>query len=190
MSLWLDQRLARIVLRAHEPMLAQMRLAWWREQLAIPVRQRPAGDPVLDGIASHWCGHEHAMVAAVDGWECLLNDPPLSAGAAQAFARGRAAPFTALTQMADRSAPRVTGDPPGLVWALVDAGLHIRASEDRATLLALAQGLGKPARAARALRGVAVLDALAQRSLGRGGRPLMQGRGAALIATRAAILGW
>jgi phytoene synthase len=39
----------------------------------------------------------------------------------------------------------------------------------------------------KTLRGLAVLEALALRALRRGGRPLMEGRGAPLTAFRAAI---
>ena len=38
-------------------------------------------------------------------------------------------------------------------------------------------------------KGLAVLGALGLRALKRGGRPLMEGRGAALVALRAAMLG-
>ena len=44
----LDRRLARIVAATTEPMLGQMRLAWWRDILAKPVDERPRGDVVLD----------------------------------------------------------------------------------------------------------------------------------------------
>jgi phytoene synthase len=189
-SLRLDQRLARIVGRAQEAMLARMRLAWWRDMLGVPARERSRGDAVLDAIAQHWQGHEAALAAAVDGWEHMLGEGELDAQAALAFARGRSAPLAAIARLADPS-EHATADPqPGMVWALVDAALHVKAAEERALLLSLAQmePTGK-ARASRSLRGVAVLDALARRSVRRGGRPLMDGRSAALVATRTAIFG-
>ena len=48
----LDGRLARIVSATTEPMLGQMRLAWWRDALGMAVSERPQGDAVLDGIGN------------------------------------------------------------------------------------------------------------------------------------------
>lgn len=182
--LWLDQRLARIVAQTNEPMLGQIRLAWWREMLSKPAPERPQGDCVLDGISRHWLGQEGALSACVDGWERLLDPALLNEAAAREFAAGRAAPFIALSGTRDVAALQA-----GKRWALVDAGLHVETEIERTMLFDLARAVtpGKPL--ARPLRGLAVLDALARRSLARGGRPLMEGRLAALVATRAAILG-
>ena len=73
MALQLDRRLARIVARTTEPMLGQMRLAWWREALAKPPGDRPRGDLVLDGISLHWAGHEAGLLPLVDAWEVLVT---------------------------------------------------------------------------------------------------------------------
>ena len=59
-ALQLDRRLARIVSRTTEPMLGQMRLAWWREALNRPLADRPRGDAVLDAIGRDWAGREAA----------------------------------------------------------------------------------------------------------------------------------
>ena len=47
-ALALDGRIGRMVLGASEPMLGQVRLAWWRDQLGKPIGDRPRGDPLLD----------------------------------------------------------------------------------------------------------------------------------------------
>ena len=47
-ALALDGRIGRMVLGASEPMLGQVRLAWWRDQLGKPIDDRPRGDPLLD----------------------------------------------------------------------------------------------------------------------------------------------
>ncbi len=183
----LDQRLARIVSAATEPMLAQMRLAWWRDMLAKPVEERPTGDAVLDAIGEHWQGREHALTRLVEGWEHLLAEPPLPREAALAFAAARAEPFLVL--------PGDEGEAGDIAisaqrWALVDAAANLSDQDERAMMLDLASKLATRKTALpRALRGLAVLDALALRSLRRGGRPLMEGRGAALTALRAGLLG-
>lgn len=183
----LDMRLARIVAGTSEPMLGQMRLAWWREQLANTPEHRPAGDAVLDGIGVHWQGCEHALIALVDGWEFMLAEELDEAGAS-AFAQGRAAPFVAMGLMAETSNASSV-DAAARRWALVDAAIHIPDGTERRMLLDLASANRKAVRLPRSLRGLAVLDALARRSLRRGGRPLMEGRGASIAAARAAIFG-
>lgn len=179
----LDARLARIVSGTSEPMLGQMRLAWWRDTLRAPVGNRPRGDAVLDRITEHWTGREEALVALVDGWENMLAET-LDEEAASGFADGRAAALAASTGErgeATRDAARR--------WALVDAAVHLPEGGERDILLELAAKVPEPRRLPRSARGIAVLGALAARSLARGGRPLMEGRGAALTAIRTAMIG-
>lgn len=176
-------------MRTSEPMLGQMRLAWWRDALAKPVAERPRGDVVLDGIGEHWGGRENALSEMVDGWEVLLSAERMGRGEAEAFGAARGAFFAALAP--DRSpalAARLAAA--GSRWALADAAAAVSDEEERAALvaagLATAQH-GATERLPRGLRGVAVLDVLATRALKRGGRPLMEGRGASLAALRGAI---
>lgn len=186
----LDRRLARIVSQANEPMLAQMRIAWWRDELGKPPGQRPAGDAVLDAAGSLWAGREFALQALIDGWENLLAEAPLPQHQALGFAAGRAAPFLSLMQDHD-----MEGDPEAVAlaarrWSLADLSAHVSTERERTDLVALGRANGlQPSRLPPAFRGLAVLDALARRSLKRGGRPLMEGRGAALTALRAGLLG-
>jgi phytoene synthase len=187
MVLQLDRRLARIVARTSEPMLGQMRLAWWRDALGRPVAERPRGDAVLDGLGVHWAGREAPLVAMVDGWEVLVTADSLGPDDIAAFACGRGAFFAALTD------DPVLGEglaAAGRCWALADAAAAVSDASERAALVAA--GLSENAGAGRLpgeLRGLAVLAGLARRSLQRGGRPLMEGRGAPLTALRAAIFG-
>lgn len=187
-ALELDRRLARIVARTHEPMLGQMRLAWWREALAKPVAERPRGDAVLDALGAEWQGHEALLAAMVDGWEVLVTADRLGAAEAEQFATGRGAFFTALADEA--SAPPLAARlaAAGERWALADAAAGVSDPAERAVLVEAGLARGKHAEALpRALSGPAVLEALARRALRRGGRPLMEGRGAPLAALMAAI---
>lgn len=176
-------------MRTSEPMLGQMRLAWWRDALARPVKERPRGDLVLDGIGLHWAGRESSLAEMVDGWEVLLSAERLGLGEAEAFGRARGAFFAAL---APDSSPAVATRlaAVGSRWALADAAAAVSDEEERAALVAAAFATaqdGTAPRLLRGFRGVAVLDVLATRALQRGGRPLMEGRGAALAALRGAI---
>jgi 15-cis-phytoene synthase len=186
-ALQLDRRLARIVARTSEVMLGQMRLAWWRDALGKPVAERPRGDAVLDALGEHWAGREAALIAMVDGWEVLVTAETLGTTEITAFGSQRAAFFGALL---DEPGPEISARiaAAGLRWALADAAAGVSDAGEQALLVATALEQGQSGgRLPSGLRGLAVLDALARRSLQRGGRPLLEGRGAALVALRAAI---
>lgn len=186
----LDARLARIVSGTSEPMLGQMRLAWWRDMLAMDAGARPAGDAVLDALGREWRGGEAALVALVDGWEHLLGEPPLAQEAALAFADGRAAALAGLADL--QGAGEQTGSSiraAGRIWAIADAVSHLSDGEERAMMLRVGGAMDAPGRLSAPFRGIAVLGALGLRSLAAGGAPMMAGRGAALTALRAGLLG-
>ncbi len=186
-ALQLDRRLARIVARTTEPMLGQMRLAWWREALRKPVTERPRGDVVLDAVGRDWAGREAALVALVDGWEVLVTAETIGIEEARVLGTGRGAFFAAL-DWRDDSAGQDRLAAAGYRWALADAAAAVSQSGEREVLVGV--GLARAHSAGsfpRDLRGLAVLEALALRSLKRGGQPLMAGRGASLTALRAAI---
>lgn len=186
----LDLRLGRILAGTTEPMLGQMRLAWWRETLAKPANERPTGDIVLDAIGLHWAGREAALIELVDGWEELLAEPPLGEEHARKFAQGRVAAMKAAfgdkADSWDENSTQVLA----WHWALADLVTSVSQPEEREMLVALALEKHKPAaRQGAPFKGMAVLGALALRSLENGGRPLMEGRGASVTALRAAIFG-
>lgn len=197
-----DARLARIVSGTNEMMLGQIRLAWWRDSLSLAVSERPAGDQVLDAIGVHWQGAEAALIALIDGWEHMLSEPPLSREAAMAFAKGRGAGLAGMvtlmrtqdrTKLSDRESVEANVQAAiqavGEMWALADAASHVAEDGERAILLNLAAELPALQRLSAPYCGVAVLGALAARAVKAGGAPLMAGRGAALTAMRAGLLG-
>lgn len=186
----LDGRLARIVSATNEPMLGQMRLAWWRDTLGMKVGYRPEGDVVLDGVGVHWAGAEQALVALVDGWECMLSEPPLSREAALGFANGRARALSGLAIILGVDGKISDGlSSAGRIWALADAASHIADDTERQTLIEIGRALPRHEALPSPFRGVAVLGALGMRAIEAGGAPLMAGRGAALVALRAGLLG-
>jgi phytoene synthase len=188
--LQLDRRLARIVGRTREPMLGQMRLAWWRDALGTLPSERPRGDAVLDAISRHWAGREAALVALVDGWEVLVTAERLGLDEIERFAAGRGTFFAALAGEGGPVAMRDHLAGAGRCWALADAASGVSDPGERMAMVASGRAIASgSARVPLRLRGLAVLSALARRALARGGRPLMEGRGASLTALRAAILG-
>ncbi|MDZ4306459.1 squalene/phytoene synthase family protein [Allopontixanthobacter sp.] len=186
----LDQKLAQIISQASEPLLAQMRLAWWRDQLAKPAEQRPNGEPLLVAIGDAWAGEEPALRALVDGWEELLTDPPLPDSAAENFAEGRAAAFAAIARLAGVDDGQGAVSLAARRWALADLAAKTSASDERAGVVAIGLALGSdPVRLPRAMRPLLVLDGLARTSLAAGGAPLMQGRRNLLSTMRLGLFG-
>lgn len=176
----LDQRLAGIVRHSHEPMLAQLRLAWWREQLKADAAGWPAGEPLLAALRS-WQGRQSGLVALVDGWELLTGPAPLGAAALDGFADGRGDAFVALAEVIGaRDAPAIVREA-GRAWALADLAVNVGHAEERQTATALAEGEAAP-RLSRAMRVLTVLDGLARRRL-RGLPPSL------LAAMRLGLLG-
>lgn len=182
----LDRRLAQIVSQTTEPMLGQMRLAWWRDMLGKGLADRPQGDAALDAIGAHWTGDESVLIRLVDGWEEMLAEPPLPIASAKKFSEGRAAGFAAL----DQHSPNFQAiSEAASAWALTDAALHLPDGEEREMLMKLASSTLPPLRLPRSHRGLAVLVALAQRARKIGAKHLLEGRGAALLALKVGLLG-
>jgi 15-cis-phytoene synthase len=93
----LDRRLARVAMEAREPMLAQIRLAWWRDRFRAPPGEWPAGEPLLAVLAA-WDGEQAALEHLVDGWEGAIGGEPDDA-ALDALVAARAAAMAALARV-------------------------------------------------------------------------------------------
>ena len=159
----LDLELTEVVRSTTEPMLGQIRLAWWREQLqALDGGARPA-HPVLEALA------DAALPAGVSGaslepfedaWLAVLDDD------IAAHAEARARLFEAVLALL------LVAPPPDLAkvarrlgagWAIVDIARTGRAVED--ALLARAAELLAPARLPAPARLLSALATLARRDL-------------------------
>lgn len=184
-ALALDQRLAGILRRSREPMLVQLRLAWWREHFRDGAAPWPEGEPLLAMLAP-WRAEPAPLAALVDGWEAMAGDAPLGEEAFLALAEARAG-MLALGEGADADAARRMAR----TWAIADIAVHLSHPQERATALALLQAQDwRAVRLSRRNRAVAVLHSLALRQL----RPEAEGRAASPLATilgvmRAGLLG-
>ncbi len=184
-----DQRLARIVAGTSEPMLGQMRLAWWREQLSLPITERPDGDVALAALGEQWAGDEEALTSVINAHELMVALEQLRSEDVERYVAGRSEPHRHLLPFQNEAVAHAVLTAARL-YICVDAATRLSDPAEREVFVEhgriLAEGT---ARLPRALRGLGVLQALALRSLKNGGRPLMEGRGAALTALRAAMLG-
>lgn len=185
----LDRRLGQITANTTEPMLGQVRLAWWREMLAKPKAERLSGDAVLDSIGEHWEGYDETLSKLLDAWEVFIVAEKLDQNLLKQFAADRAHPFSRFfpqTGQSNQDRPAAAAQR----WVLVDTLARVSDPEERASILEVLEGLPSSVGGhTRSLRGLAVLEALALRALKRGGRPIMEGRGAALLALRVGIFG-
>lgn len=160
----LDTALGNVLRTTREPLVGQMRLAWWREALqGLDVSDAPA-EPVLQSVAAAVLplGIEaSALSGMVDAWEPLLNDIETGAIDDHARLRGRA-----LFSMAARALGTAKDDPVGAAgegWALADLAANLsdpalasRARERAATMLASVLRL-RWSRSGRALGALALV---------------------------------
>lgn len=186
----LDARLARIVSHGSEPMLAQMRLAWWREELGKHVSGRPEGDALLDLIGISWQTNESGLIALIDGWEHLLSDGSLSRPDAKGFVDGRA---ESIVSLAAASGFENLGDTVFALaryWAAVDLLMHLSADTDRQIVTALIDSFSDilpplP----KGLRPLTVLAGLARHARSRDELELLGSRASVLTGIRLGLLG-
>ncbi len=184
----LDARLGQAVRQASEPVIGQMRLAWWRDQFGLDPRMRERND-LLMGSLDVFAGEADSLTALVDGWELLL-DEKLDTAQIRAFASARAQAFLALKRVIGSLDDAEAILSAGQQWALADLVTGLSETEERSRVIDLWEeshrGLNK---LSRNLRPLAVLEGLARRSLSSGGTPMLHGPGAAITAIRLGLVG-
>lgn len=164
----LDTRLAGIVRSSSEPMLAQLRLAWWREQLEADASARRAGEPLLAAL-ENWCGQREALIGLVNGWEEITREPPLPGSALEALAHARGAAFAALAEQTGEPRDREAALRLGKSWAIADIAARLSHPEERRIARELAERQDwRRARLSRKMRPLVVLHGLAAGAVRRG----------------------
>ena len=68
-----DHRLSRAVAGASSPLLAQLKLAWWRDRMREAASRWPQGDPLLAALKAFET-ERVALEALVDAWEGLIGE--------------------------------------------------------------------------------------------------------------------
>ena len=190
----LDRRLADAVRQASEPIIAQMKLAWWRDRFAQDPGDWPRGEPLLARL-TQWQADGGANLsqlgALVDGWEQIAAADELTPDVALAFAEQRARSWAVAASVLG-IAELGTLDMAGMRWALADLAQHCASDAERALVREVARDCGhaggqRPA-LPRRLRPFAILAVLGGRALQRQ-RPMLSGGGDFLAAVRAGMLG-
>lgn len=158
----LDSALGAALAGGREPMIARIKLAWWRDSLERLDREKPPAEPVLQALAELVlpAGISGAELAEMEeGWAVLPSDAPLLAEDLAAHARKRGALLFACAARLLGS----DGEAGGEAWALVDLARHCGNSEDRDAALAAARALPPSPRVPSRLRPLGMLGALARR---------------------------
>lgn len=186
----LDARLAGLLRNSREPMLAQLRLTWWRETLARSCTDWPSGEPLLAALRS-WGGKHTALTELVDGWEALTGPAPLPEDALRTMALGRGAAFAALAGVLGCEREAETARHMGTQWALADLGMRLSDPRERAAVAAVSDAFEAVSpRVSRPLRPLLVLHGLARRRLERNDEAAAISPRAMLTALKLGLLGF
>jgi phytoene synthase len=139
-ALWgLAARLTKLLIDAREPLIGQIKLAWWRDMAAMIAHDPaalPKGEPLLAELQATWAGHG-GLDALVDAAEAMLLAE--EDAERRAAAEGFGGQLFALSGGEEAGGKRW-----GLLWG---AGVEEKEQEAR-RLLSDAKGQPAPARGA------------------------------------------
>jgi phytoene synthase len=175
-TLWrLDATLGGLLASASQPLVTQIKLAWWREALQALDRAPPPAEPMLHAVAHALlpAGLSGATLAEMtESWEILLTSETVAEEDLAAYARQRGGLLFRCSAilLGRSSSPEV--ERAGEAWALVDLARRSSAAEETGRAIEAARlridGLFAR-RWPSALRPLGMLAALARRDAARGG---------------------
>jgi phytoene synthase len=177
-ALWrLDAVLGTALAGGREPLIARIKLAWWREALERLDREPAPAEPALREAAAHLLaaikGEELARME--EGWAALSSPEALTRDELASYARGRGGLlFGYSARLLGGEVERL--EEAGEAWALVDLARHCATPEDADVALAAARERRPPRRWPPRLRPLGMLAALAVRDA-EPGRPPWEARG-------------
>ncbi|MEO5707393.1 MAG: hypothetical protein ABIT10_07715 [Alteraurantiacibacter sp.] len=184
----LDSRLAAILQSRGDPLIAQIKLAWWRDRLGEDPAVWPRGEPLLEMLRKAKVP-PRAYLPLVDGWERLL-DEDLTVHTVHEFAAGRAAAWAAVAETAGAGGAEEAVAQAAREISYLELAQHLgnEAEARAARQVALACKWHRP-HLPRALRPLAVIHGLSARALQAGTRDLLDGPRAGLLALRIGLFG-
>ncbi|HYJ29835.1 MAG TPA: squalene/phytoene synthase family protein [Allosphingosinicella sp.] len=180
-ALWrLDATLAAVLSTGREPVISQIRLAWWREALEKLDSAPAPAEPVLAALARHVlpAGLTGAELAEMEaGWAVLLSPDPLGAADFDLYASARGGLlFRSTARLLGEPQPRPAVEAGGRAWALIDLARHSGNAADAEAALS-AVGATASWRWPKRLRPLGMLAMLAARDA-EPGRPRWELQGA------------
>lgn len=177
-ALWaLAERLTTLLRDAREPLIGQIKLAWWRDMmvmLADDPAALPKGEPLLADLQASWAG-QGGLDTLIDAVEAML------------LAEDEAARRDAATGFGEVLF-RLSGGGGGARWALLWAAGLQESEADARRLFAQAAGVAPPPRAAfGGNRALLMLDCWAAAIAARGGARHWRSEG--LLLFRIGLIG-
>lgn len=89
-----ESKLADVARPGRDPIMVQLRLAWWRDRLAETSERWPVSEPVL-ALLKAWQGRHQGLLPLVDGWEALI----MGEDDGRELAEGRVKAYAALADL-------------------------------------------------------------------------------------------
>jgi phytoene synthase len=168
-TLWrLDAALGSLVSAASQPMIAQMKLVWWRGALVRLDSEPVPAEPLLQAVqerllAAGITGADLAQLA--DGWEYLAGADPLTPADLDGYAAERGGTLFRISAVILGGGPLAGLEPAGAGWALLDLSRHAsNPFERKAALEAAVKALAEtPRQWPVRLRPIGMMAVLAQR---------------------------
>lgn len=164
-ALWrLDSALGAALAGGREPMIARIKLAWWREALERLDREPAPAEPVLQEAQTHLLplvtGAELARME--EGWAVLPSNATLTSEDLRTYAERRGGLlFLYTARLLGEEADGL--EAAGEAWALIDLARRCATREDADVAVAAARGRRGPRRWPPSLRPLGMLAALAVR---------------------------
>lgn len=165
----LDTALARSAAAVSDPFYGQVRMAWWRDQIAALESGTAVNDPVLMSLERIVLPIRPTAIALVNAWETVFEPWPMTIESAASHARERGeALFSMAATLADTPGNADVSEA-GRLWAMADLALHCPDQEIAAHMIEVAKpSLGVAKRLPRSMLSFAILARFAERDVQRG----------------------
>lgn len=173
-ALWrLDAALGAVLAGGREPLISQIKLAWWRDSLAKLDEALPPAEPVLQDVARHVLprGIRGSQLARMEeGWAILLGSESLTASDLDNYSGARGALLFRHSAQLLGLQMNLKVKRAGEGWALADLARHSNAVDAKAAMDAARERLSDVAeqRWPKPLRPLGMLAMLARRDVDRG----------------------
>jgi phytoene synthase len=170
-ALWrLDVALGAVLAGGREPLISQIKLAWWRDSLVALDREKAPAEPVLQEVAQHVLAHGVSgaeLSEMEEGWAVLLSQDRLTPDELARYGAGRGGLLFRHSAAILGGALTAEMEQAGAGWALVDLARHSNREDAESAMKAAAERL-QPVRWPARLRPLGMLAALSARDVERG----------------------
>jgi len=165
----LDTALSHSAAAVSDPFYGQVRMAWWRDQIAVLGTGTVVNDPVLMSLERIISPVRTDAIRLVNAWETVFDPWPMTVESADEHARERGEALFAM-------AAALAGEPfgtdlstAGRLWAMADVALHCPDRKVAERMIEAARPLvGIAEHVPRSMLAFAILARFAERDVQRG----------------------